>query len=185
MPILGQETTIYPETLLEDLCEEDSSRSWWVLYTKARQEKAIARNLLACQIPFYLPQVEKTNVSRGRRSRSFVPLFAGYVFLFGSEEERIRTLMTNRVSRVLTIDDPSHLVADLRQLRQLIVSDAPLTIESRLLPGARVRVRGGSLEGIEGTVLSRRGKTRLLVAIDFLQQGASVEVEDFLLEPIG
>jgi hypothetical protein len=37
---------------------------------------------------------------------------------------------------------------------------------------------------LEGTVLVRRGKTRLIVSITFLQQGASVEVDDFNLEPI-
>ena len=185
MPILSEEPTLYPESLLDDLCQDAPDRRWWVLYTKARQEKAIARDLFNCQVPFYLPQIEKTSVCRGRQIRSFIPLFAGYVFLFGSEDERIRALMTNRISRVLTIDDPARLVYDLQQLRQLISSDAPLTIESRLVPGNRVRIRYGSLGGLEGTVLTRRGKTRLLVAVDFLQQGASVEVEDFLLEPIG
>ena len=33
-------------------------------------------------------------------------------------------------------------------------------------------------------VLSRRGRTRLVIGVNFLQQGASVEIEDFLLEPI-
>jgi len=33
-------------------------------------------------------------------------------------------------------------------------------------------------------VLVRRGETRLLVSINFLQQGASVEIDDFQLEPI-
>ena len=37
---------------------------------------------------------------------------------------------------------------------------------------------------MEGTVLVRRGKTRLIVSVTFLQQGASVEVDDFNLEPI-
>jgi hypothetical protein len=31
-------------------------------------------------------------------------------------------------------------------------------------------------------VLVRRNHTRLLVSVDFLQQGASVEIDDFLLE---
>jgi hypothetical protein len=33
-------------------------------------------------------------------------------------------------------------------------------------------------------VLSRRGQTRLVIAVNFLQQGASVEIDDFLLDPI-
>ena len=67
---------------------------------------------------------------------------------------------------------------------QLIAANMPLTVESRLGPGDRVRVRFGSLAGIEGTVLSRRGEVRLVVCVDFLQQGASVEIDDFMLEPI-
>ena len=33
-------------------------------------------------------------------------------------------------------------------------------------------------------MLVRRGKTRLIVAVTLLQQGVSVEVDDFSLEPI-
>jgi transcription antitermination factor NusG len=104
--------------------------------------------------------------------------------LYATEQQRITCLTTNRVSRVLPIDDPQRLVFDLRQLRRLIASDAPLTVESRLEAGNRVRVRQGPFMGLEGVVLTRRGSTRLLVSINFLQQGASVEIDDFLLEAI-
>jgi transcriptional antiterminator RfaH len=184
MPILGEETSLYPANLLDEVACEPSERQWWVLYTKARQEKAVSRDLLGFQVPFYLPLVRKTWVSRGRKISSHSPLFPGYVFLFGSDEERVRSLTTNRISRVLTIDDPGCLLHDLRQLRQLIATKAPLTVESRLMPGNRVRVRHGPLAGLEGTVLTRRGETRLLVRVNFIQKGASVEVDDFLLEPI-
>ena len=43
MPILAQEPCLYPETLLTWLQCEPADRHWWVLYTKARQEKALAR----------------------------------------------------------------------------------------------------------------------------------------------
>jgi transcriptional antiterminator RfaH len=84
----------------------------------------------------------------------------------------------------LLVEQPDQLVFDLRQFRRLIAANAPLTVESRLVPGRRVRVRQGAFAGVEGTVLKRRGETRLLVAINFLQQGASVEIDDFLLEPL-
>jgi len=44
-------------------------------------------------------------------------------------------------------------------------------------------VKAGPFAGLEGTVVVRRGETRLLVAVNFLQQGASVEIDDFVLEP--
>lgn len=184
MPILKEEPSLYPETLLDTATEDTNDRHWLAVYTKARQEKSLARELLKYQIPFYLPLVQKTNVSRGRKRTSLVPLFGGYVFLFGSEEERLRALTTNRISRILVVEDADQLVFDLHQLRQLIAAGMPLTIESRMGPGQQVRVRGGPFAGLEGTVLQRRGQARLLVSINFLQQGASVEIEDFMLDPL-
>lgn len=184
MPILKEEPSIYPETLLEDAPLEMAGRHWFALYTKARQEKSLARELLKYRIPFYLPLVKKTSVSRGRKRVSLMPLFGGYLFVFGAEEERVRCLTTNRISRVLVVEQPEQLVFDLRQFRQLIAANAPLTIESRLSPGRRVKVCHGAFAGLEGTVLKRRNETRLLVAVNFLQQGASVEIDDFALEPL-
>jgi len=59
-----------------------------------------------------------------------------------------------------------------------------MTLESRLEPGSRVKVRSGPLCGLEGTILNRRGQTRLLVAVDFLKQGASVDIHDYMVEAI-
>lgn len=185
MPILGKEPTIFPEELLDAESPLAGDRRWHAVYTKARQEKALAREMLQYRVPFYLPLISKEAVSRGRRSTSHIPLFTGYVFLLANEDERLRALQTNRISRILHVDDSDSLVHDLRQIRHLIASGAPLTVESRLAVGDRVRVKHGPFREIEGTVLKRRGTTRLLVAVNFLQQGASVEVEDFYLEPIG
>jgi transcription antitermination factor NusG len=191
MPILKEETSLFPETLLDDDFPFDGGevlwpgmRQWWVLHTRARQEKALARNLICFETPFFLPLVKKTCLVRGRRVCAHLPLFPGYLFVFGTEDDRARSLRTNRVAQTLKVDEPARLVFDLRQIRRLIESNAPLTVESRLGPGHRVRVRKGPFAGLEGTVTRRRGKTRLIVVVDFLQQGASVEMEDFLVEPI-
>jgi transcriptional antiterminator RfaH len=184
MPILRAEPSISPEHLLDGELVGDADRCWWAVYTKARQEKALARQLLNFQVPFYLPLVPKDNLIRGRRVQSQIPLFSGYVFLFGSEAERVQTLTTNRVSTILPVDDQEQLAHDLRQVHQLISAEAPLTVEKRLQPGQGVRIKAGPMEGLEGVVISRRGHARLLVAVNFLQQGVSVEIDDFLLEPL-
>jgi len=93
-------------------------------------------------------------------------------------------MTTNRISRILTVNDPAQLVFDLEQLHRLITSNAPLSVEQKLGPGNRVRVKQGALMGLEGTVLVRRGVTRLLVRVNFLQKGASVEMDDYLLEKL-
>jgi transcriptional antiterminator RfaH len=75
------------------------------------------------------------------------------------------------------------LTRDLRQIYELIKAGVPLTAESRLVPGDHVRVRSGPFRGYEGYVIRREGQRRLLVAVNFLQQGASFTLEDCELEP--
>ena len=184
MPILREEPNLFPDTLLDAPPIDVPDRRWYAFYTKARQEKSLARELLTYRVPFYLPLVKKFSVSRGRRRTSWMPLFGGYLFCFVSESERVKSLTTNRISRVLKVEDAEQLVFDLGQLSRLIATGAPLTVESRLAEGQRVRVRRGAFADLEGTVLKRRGETKLLISINFLQQGASVEIDDFLLEPL-
>jgi transcription antitermination factor NusG len=173
-----------PGTAIESPLEEVATRRWWVAYNKPRQEKLLARHLLDFGVPFYLPLIPKDNLIRGRRVRSYVPVFSSYVFMFCCGNERVLALKTNRIIHVLPVDDQAELQHDLMQLKRLIESNAPLTAEKRLAPGKRVRVRRGPFEGMEGTVIIRRGSCRLLIALNFLQQGASMEIDDFLLEPL-
>jgi hypothetical protein len=184
MPILAAETSEFPDNLLTQTSDVAVARRWWAVYTKPRQEKSLARELVRLEVPFYLPLVKKANVIRQKSVVSQLPLFDGYLFLYGDDEERVRALSTHRIAQLVAVSNYERLHSDLLRIRQLIASDAPLTIERRLLPGRRVRIRAGAMRGLEGTIVVRRGQTRLLVAIDFLQQGATVAIEDYQLEPL-
>jgi hypothetical protein len=190
MPILAEQPCVFPEDLLhgsisnQELGYLQSERCWWVIYTRSRQEKALARDLFASQIPFYLPQVARDHLIRRRRFRTLDPVFPGYLFLFGTPEERVDSLKTNRISRILPVRDQDQLLLDLRQLADLIAIGAPLTVEQRLCAGRKARIRIGPMTGFEGTIIQRRGADRLLIAVNFLQRGVSVEINDFMVEPI-
>ena len=184
MPILSKEPDIFPTDLFSSPAT-NCSRAWWVLYTLSRREKDLSRRLRKLQIPHYAPVVKRrTRSAAGRVRESFIPLFPGYVFVAAGEEQRYQAVTTNCVSRCLPVSDTAQLVHDLRQIQQLVQSDAPLTPEERIVPGTRVRVCSGPLLGLEGFVQQRRGQRRLVVAIEFLQQGASVLIEDWQLENI-
>lgn len=177
---------MFPADLLDDggpaLAQ---SGHWWALYTLSRREKDLMRRLNAQQISFYCPTTEKKSRSpSGRMRTSHLPLFTGYVFAFGSHEDRVAAQATNCVARWMEVVDDKGLVADLRRIRLLIASGMPVTLESKLEPGDLVRIKSGSLMGLEGVVLRRDQKSRLVVSVDFLQKGASVEVEEMNLEPV-
>lgn len=185
MPILAAEPFVFPANLLTDIGRTVNGRCWWVTYTKSRQEKSLVRSLSAQQIPHYLPLVTRRLLVRGKVVSSHVPVFPSYVFVYGNALERDNCLKTNRVCHVLPVTDGPQLCEDLARVQMLIESGCPLTIESRLAPGSWVRVRRGPLEGLEGVIVRRKRGTRLVVAVRMLQQGVSVEIEDFLVESTG
>jgi len=184
MPIRAHECDLYPNDLLErDFVPNESETCWWALYTRSRCEKELMRQLRSLEIPFYGPTIEKrTRMPKGRICKSFVPLFSNYVFMYGDPAQRYSALTTNCVSRDLVVVEGAQLASDLKRLRRLIMSGAPIEPEAQLEPGARVRVRSGPLTGQDVTVLVRHGQTRLLVAVKFLQQGATVQIDECDLE---
>jgi transcriptional antiterminator RfaH len=185
MPILPLEPDLFPADLLDRADSDWAIAQWWALYTLPRREKDLVRRLRRLGISHYAPLVKRrTRSPAGRKRISFVPLFPSYVFLAGSPEDRYQALASKCVARCLDVPDAPLLVRDLQQIRRLIEAEAPLTPESRLQPGMKVRIRSGSLAGLEGVVIKRRGVARLLVAVEFLQQGASVQLEDIDVEPL-
>lgn len=186
MPILKKENDIFPPELLDDDSTlSDSEHRWWCIYTMSRREKELMRQLETKQISFYSPIVAKRYRSHsGRLRTSFIPLFPNYVFLYGDESDRREAMTTNCISKCTVIEDPRRLLMDLRQIKEVLDADVPLTAEARLEPGNRVRVKSGPFLGYEGNVIRREGKTRLLLSIHYLEQGVSMELDEALLEPI-
>jgi hypothetical protein len=84
MPIISLEPFLFPEELfmakhcpfsLNTVPATDAR--WWVLRTRPRCEKALARSLLNQGISFFLPLFERRHRLQGRRVVSHLPLFAG------------------------------------------------------------------------------------------------------------
>jgi len=208
MPILPKQRDIFPEGLFDDslagsgeawksgriACDEadvalpgcdDGEHRWFAFYTLSRREKDLMRKLEEAAVPYYAPLISRRLRSPGGRTRmSFVPLFPGYVFSLVDDSQRRIALASNTIARCLPIVDAAEFVADMRGIKRLIDDDRPLTPEARLESGQPVRVRSGPLQGMEGMVVKRQGEQRLVVAVRFLNQGASIELEDVDLEPL-
>jgi transcription antitermination factor NusG len=184
MPILPRQRDVFPADLFNAAPPAgDETARWVAFYTLSRREKDLMRKLEAAAVPFYAPLIRRRLRSAGGRTReSYVPLFAGYVFSRVDDDQRRAALATNTIARWLPIVDEARLIDDLRTIKRLIDTDQPLAPEARIEPGQQVRVRSGPMRGIEGIVVRRQGTQRLVVAVQFLNQGASVELEDFDLE---
>lgn len=156
---------------------------WWVVHTKARNEKALAWDLDREGIGYFLPLVKVKRRYGGRTFDLRLPLFPSYVFMCGGEDERYSTLMTHRAAHVIQVVDQERIKQELRQIYMVVESEEPVDLYPGIRRGRRCRVVGGSLAGLEGVVL-RRGSCRVYVGIDALGQSAELEIDPALLEVI-
>jgi len=186
MPITPAEPQLFPADLFgSGKPAGPLDRAWWVLHTRPRQEKSLARQMGRSEVPFFLPLIPHRLQVRSRVMTSHIPLFPGYVFLFANRDERIAALATARVVQSLAVPDQDGLWDNLAQLHRLIASGKPIHAEDRLIPGALVQIKSGPLAGLRGRIVREASRCRFIVAVDFIQRGASVTLEDFHLTAVG
>jgi len=162
----------------------DLTGLWWVAHTKSRNEKALAKDLIQKDISYFLPMGWRVRRQRGRTIRSLLPLFSGYLFFCGKENQRIEVLRTNRVANLLTVKDQRRLLEELLQIEQALRTGATLTPHRYIKAGQYCRVIGGPLADLQGIVVKTRGTTRLLLQIDMLGQATGVEIDTDMIEII-
>jgi len=156
---------------------------WWVAHTKSRNEKALAHDLMARNVSYFLPMTWKVRRQSHRTIKSLLPLFTGYLFFCGDENGRIELLKTNRVASLIEVKDQASLVDELVGFERALRAGAPLIPHKYIAKGQWCRVIAGPLLGLEGIVVQTKSDTRLVLQIDLLGQAASVEIDMDMIEP--
>jgi transcription antitermination factor NusG len=155
---------------------------WWVVHTKSRNEKALAHDLIRRNISYFLPMTWKVRHKSRRTVRSLLPLFAGYLFFCGQENDRVEVLRTDRAANLIEVKDQEKLLKELLQIEQALRAGVPVTPHKYIREGQKCRVVAGPLMGLEGVVSTTRGATRLVLQVDMLGQAASVEIDMDMIE---
>jgi transcriptional antiterminator RfaH len=159
--------------------------TWRVAYTKARFEKVFAWDLLSHGIGYFLPMREKVIFSGGRKRRIMLPLFTSYVFFCGSEMDRYTAMTTNRLCHTIEVIDQDNLIKELVNIEKALLSHAVIDSYPELPVGSLCRVNSGPMMGTEGVVIHRFDtKARMVLEVTILGQGAVVEIDADILEPI-
>jgi len=174
-PISTKIDPFYPTNI------ESCTGRWYVLHTRARNEKATASDLCRLGIQHFLPLIRYRRTYGGKRRKVEIPLFPGYLFLCGDRADREAALRTNRVAQVLDVPDQTRLTSDLAQIYKVVTSEETVDFYPKLRRGARCRVVAGTLEGLEGVVIRRGGPWRVYVGVEFLGQSAELDIDPTFL----
>lgn len=153
---------------------------WYAAYTSANHEKKVAAELRRRSVEFFLPQYCSVRRWKDRRVKLELPLFPGYVFVRIALTERLQVLQVPGVVRLVGFNNSPVPVPEIDMARLRNVSNLSFRIEPHpyLTAGRRVQVRAGPLAGLEGVVVRRKNKPRLVVSIELIKQSMAVELDE-------
>jgi transcription termination/antitermination protein NusG len=160
---------------------------WYSIQTRYRFERKVTAQLQCKGLQTFLPLLEQLHRWSDRSQPVSIPLFSGYTFVRFelSSGLRLELLHTEGVISLISIRGvpvpiPAKQIDD---LQRLLSHKVPCSLHAFLKVGQKVRIRGGSLDGLEG-ILERRGDKNLVIAIESIQSAVSITIEGYELEMI-
>jgi len=162
--------------------------SWYAVHTRSRHEKKVADEIQDKGIRSFLPLVTRVHRWSDRRKEVQLPLFPGYVFVCTtpSAETRISVLRTPGVAGFVGSQGRGTPIPDkqIEDIRVILDRNVPFELYPFLELNQRVRIRGGSLDGVEGTLVAKNSDQSLVVSIELIKRSVLVRVSGYELERV-
>jgi transcription antitermination factor NusG len=117
-----------------------------------------------------------------------LPMFSQYLFvkLPAIPETRLRVLQTAGIVQFVGATGRGTPIPEeqIESLHAIVSHRIPTTPHEFLRVGERVRVRGGALEGIEGTLSAIPNGKSLVVSVDPIQKSVAIRIDGFEVERV-
>lgn len=151
---------------------------WYAAYTFPRHEKTVTEQLKLKSVETYLPLFEKLSRWKDRMARVQLPLFPGYVFVRIPLRDRLKVLESSGVLRLVGFSGhPAPLPEGEIEALRTYLTFRKAEPFPYFTAGKRVEIQAGPLIGLQGVVVRRKGKLRVVVSIDSIQRSIALEVE--------
>lgn len=173
-----------PEVLTVPVAAE--TPRWYAVYTYPRHEKAVAEQLEAKCVEAFLPIFARRSRWKDRNVELSLPLFPGYVFTRITMGDRTKIVSTPSVVRILSFNGRPAEIPDqeIESVRLCVGGGATLEVHPIPEVGELVRVCSGVFEGVEGIVLNRKNKCKVIISISLIHQAVALEIDSKDLEPV-
>lgn len=157
----------------------NAASDWWALYTRHQHEKTVAEMLSAKGFEVFLPLYESMRRWKDRRKLLTLPLFPGYVFVRGGLNRRLQVLTTPGVHMILFRGEDVAIIpgAEILAIQRAVAGSSRVEPHPFLKCGERVRVKWGSLEGVEGILVRKKNLFRLVLSVDMMAKSVAVEID--------
>jgi transcription antitermination factor NusG len=163
-----------------------NERRWYAVFTFPQNEKSALKQLELREVESFLPTYETTRVWKNRqRVKTIKPLFPTYLFVNIEKRERQKVLQSPGVIHIVggTHQDASIATSEIELLRSSVQG---LSVEPyrEFLVGKTVRIKRGSMEGVEGVLVRKGNGLRFVLSLKLINQHAAIEVAAEDLEQV-
>lgn len=155
-------------------------RKWYAIYTKSRTEKLVAKELSKSNIEYYMPLHKVLKQWSDRKKWVEEPLFRSYIFVhINLLKDYLKVLQKDHVVCFIkfsgrAVPIPSE---ELEQVRSIVQSGYQLKTEGiEFSKGDPIKVMQGPLKGLEGELVSFKGKQKVLVKLDFIDKNIMIDI---------
>lgn len=168
------------------MSEFNTDPRWYAIRTRSRHEKLVRDRLAGQGIEILLPTVMRLSQWKDRKKAVEFPLFSGYCFARFPWRARTPVLMVSGVVEIVGSGSRGEPIpeGEISALKALMNSALPYDAHPYLQEGMAVRVIHGPLEGVQGILLRKAKRYRLVMAVHLIQQAAAVELDAADVVPV-
>src|SRR5690349_667654 len=131
---------------------------WYAVRTRSRAEKVVRDQVAQRGLEVFLPLMTRVSQWKDRRKRVEWPLFSGYCFARGTDDQRLLILQSPGVVEIIgsTLGRPEPIPdSEIAALQRVAASQQPYEAHPHLEAGMVVEVSRGPLIGLQGKLLKK------------------------------
>jgi transcription antitermination factor NusG len=167
------------------MLEAPVSAAWFAVWTKSRHESRVYDQLQQRDLDAFLPTVARWSRWKDRKKKIDWPLFPGYCFVHINPAEALPVLKCSGVVSLVSCDGRPAVIPDqeIQGIRTLLSTDLSFDPCPLIKIGQMVEVTAGPLRGVVGHLIRKGTHARLVLSVDLIGQGVSVQVDACDVKP--
>jgi len=161
---------------------------WHVLYTRPRHEKKLRDFLTIKGVKTYLPIYKTIKQWSDRKKKVEEPLFKSYLFVKADELNYFTILNAPGAVKFVHFGDEIATISnkEVEMIEQILKYPESVEVaDYTFFEGEKLKIATGPFKGIGGTLVSIKGRNRLIIQIEQLGKNLVIDVPSFNVETRG
>jgi len=159
--------------------DDSAEVCWYAAYTSANREKTIAAELERRLVDYFLPLYSTVRRWKDRRVQLDLPLFPGYVFVHFALRDRLNVLQIPGVVHLVGFGGRATPIAEkeVARVREFLHLGIRAEPHPFLKAGRQICVKSGPLEGMQGIIVRRKNRNRLVISFHVIHRAVAVDMD--------